>query len=874
MDNEIKIRKFTKEVAGRFENDPAGLLIFLENLTGTSGAVNYYAISGWAYYLSSLGYSELGLFLNKKALENFISKHDAKGEGGCYIVMGNLYRNRGDLQKSKEYFLKSIDIFKKIKSIQDELIGYVNLGTILSDLNEFDYGIKSQEQILERIELIKDQKEKQYILGPCYGNLANLYRDKGELQKSIEHQQRSLEIAKELNNSVEEAANYLEMGETYRLIGKHYLALENYNKSLEIARNLGDKHKIASCLSNIGIIYRLLKNSEKSIEYHLEALKIRKDIEDKFGIGKCYANLGNVFGDIGNLEKAIKCLESSLQYFEDRNCISELAQAYLSLGATYADFDDPDKAIIFYEKALVYAKKVGNRISEMLIYHNLSNNYFKKSNYKDAFEFAKKSLYFEGLIREGLIREELSLTFLKSRFGTYHLAISSVIRLFETERDPKYLKDCLEIIERTKAREIIKKMNIAKKEDIAISEDYKNLDELDSRLDLLEAKIKKNPFIIDVQELDRLYSEKAKLLEVIYRKSLDTSSLIPNMNLSIVDLFWNSVKSYKKNILIIEMYLHEGSIFFFLFDNNKYKLFIQNLSDDAIELAKDFISLKPNNSEDFYKALEQLRTKILPTDLIKELKDLELKDLIIIPHKWLHHIAWEAIMIDGMPLGLKFNLARHYSLDLMRTSLNLKIEGNNSLIISNPNSDLDGAEKECKIVYAQLNEYEKIFLTKENATLSAVKASLPEISIAHFSCHANFDTKDPLMSKLLLEDKSLIANDIILLNLKNHPFVFLNACETGRTGGRTKEMLEYVGDEQLGFVRAFSLAHASTIVVTNWKIRDDIAEYFAKEFYSHNKTKSLVESLREARESTYIGYKDNSCDWASYALYGNPFNRI
>ena len=133
---------------------------------------------------------------------------------------------------------------------------------------------------------------------------------------------------------------------------------------------------------------------------------------------------------------------------------------------------------------------------------------------------------------------------------------------------------------------------------------------------------------------------------------------------------------------------------------------------------------------------------------------------------------------------------------------------------------------------------------------------------------------DPFKSHIRLNDQSLLASDIALMDLRYCPFIFLNACETGQSGGRTVENLEEVGDEQIGFVRAFTMAKSLSILVTAWKIRDDVATRFANCFYEVLPNSTTSEALKIARTKTWEEFKESSRDWAAYILYGNPFWRL
>lgn len=105
----------------------------------------------------------------------------------------------------------------------------------------------------------------------------------------------------------------------------------------------------------------------------------------------------------------------------------------------------------------------------------------------------------------------------------------------------------------------------------------------------------------------------------------------------------------------------------------------------------------------------------------------------------------------------------------------------------------------------------------------------------------------------------LTARDISNLNFKNTDLVVLSACQTAQ-GQVTSEGL-------YGLQRAFKKAGAGTLVMTLWKVRDSVAEFFATTFYqelfAHNGNKhSAFEAARNKVREKY----DSPYDWACFIM--------
>jgi hypothetical protein len=99
---------------------------------------------------------------------------------------------------------------------------------------------------------------------------------------------------------------------------------------------------------------------------------------------------------------------------------------------------------------------------------------------------------------------------------------------------------------------------------------------------------------------------------------------------------------------------------------------------------------------------------------------------------------------------------------------------------------------------------------------------------------------------------------------EKHPFVFLNACEIGRT----TPALAGVG----GFAKSFIDLGASAVIAPLWSVKDAIAHEIAEAFYKRVKAEPntpFAEILRDLRRKAYLpGHAEDT--YAAYCFYGDP----
>jgi CHAT domain-containing protein len=150
---------------------------------------------------------------------------------------------------------------------------------------------------------------------------------------------------------------------------------------------------------------------------------------------------------------------------------------------------------------------------------------------------------------------------------------------------------------------------------------------------------------------------------------------------------------------------------------------------------------------------------------------------------------------------------------------------------------------------------------------TAIKAN--RYHIVHFNGHAYFNKSSPRLSSLVLFDRDLPAGPIVkFFGARPPALFFMNACETAATqsSGSTWEKRYDI----FGLARAF-LETGGYLIGSRWKVGDDGAAAFAKQFYeSLTNGMPLGQATRDARMACQDASDSSDISWASYLLYGDP----
>ncbi|KAK3013684.1 hypothetical protein RJ639_009167 [Escallonia herrerae] len=195
----------------------------------------------------------------------------------------------------------------------------------------------------------------------CYGNMANAWKEKGNIDVAI----RYYLIAIELRPNFADA--WSNLASAYMRKGRLNEAAQCCRQALALNPRLVDAH------SNLGNLMKAQGLVQEAYNCYLEALRI----QPSFAIA--WSNLAGLFMEAGDLNRA-------LQYYKEAVKLKPtFADAYLNLGNVYKALGMPQEAIVCYQRALQarpdYAMAFGNLAS---VYYEQANLDMAIINYKRA----------------------------------------------------------------------------------------------------------------------------------------------------------------------------------------------------------------------------------------------------------------------------------------------------------------------------------------------------------------------------------------------------------------------------------------------------------------------------------------------------------
>jgi hypothetical protein len=233
------------------------------------------------------------------------------------------------------------------------------------------------------------------------------------------------------------------------------------------------------------------------------------------------------------------------------------------------------------------------------------------------------------------------------------------------------------------------------------------------------------------------------------------------------------------------------------------------------------------------------------------------KKLVIVPFGSLHYVPYN-ILFDGVRFLVEtHDLSVLPAGSLLTRPYSAKPRGMNVLAYS-AGGRLSATKTEAACLHALISG---ALFVDESATSACLAPA--SVQILHIAAHGKHRTDSPGMSYIELTDGILYTDDLLQMDL-DYELVTLSACETGRL--RVKK-----SEEMIGLIRGFLFAGAQSMVVSMWRIDDEMTEQLMMHFYTalvrgNTKAHALAQAQRKMVEENP---NLHPAFWGAFQLIGH-----
>jgi len=225
-----------------------------------------------------------------KRSKEYAEKCDCEIEKGRgHLGIGRILARKGRYEEAIENMEKAVEIFERLKSIEDLPRAYTNLGATEFYIN-IDNAIKWHEKCLK----ISEKEGNVRMLGYGFSNAAGCYIKKMEFEKARKYLDRALPIFRSLEEKVMTSSILTKYARISLAKRRPKHAMKYLDRAMEIAKDVGIPSETADVLLQFGITLKERGEHPKARSSFKKALKIYTDLGSKKKIEKVKKELENL----------------------------------------------------------------------------------------------------------------------------------------------------------------------------------------------------------------------------------------------------------------------------------------------------------------------------------------------------------------------------------------------------------------------------------------------------------------------------------------------------------------------------------------------------------------------------------------------------
>jgi tetratricopeptide (TPR) repeat protein len=223
------------------------------------------------------------------------------------------------------------------------------------------------------ISIAKHLNNREAELGPLT-LLGLVHESVGEYSSAEQYFRQAIDLTNEIEDHRGAAVVYQHLGRALADTGKLYDAIENFEHAKQLWCGLGEHGNEGKIVSDIGLAYSELKETSRAIQHLQLVIENARKEGNKLDEANALANLSNVHGK-RNRSDAISLAEQAAEIFEQLGYKQWAAQALASSGLWLVDNGDSSRGIERIEQSLSVLHEIGERYLEVLAVGQLGEAY-------------------------------------------------------------------------------------------------------------------------------------------------------------------------------------------------------------------------------------------------------------------------------------------------------------------------------------------------------------------------------------------------------------------------------------------------------------------------------------------------------------------
>lgn len=276
-------------------------LVEAEKLTDDSYKLLPLILKEQAYLYLFSGKTKLAEEKFNKAIITGNQQNDEITVAECYLGLGNIAFNAGNLANATNYYLTALKTFEKTNDTNGLNSSYSALADLYFRQNNFSKAIEFQ---LKAVKLFEGKNDKLRRLS-SYENIGNWFYRQNKLRDAEFYYNKALQLFKETGNKAGESYILQKLGDINVQLNQIDKALILYGNSLAIAKQFNAKALMVQNLIDIATCYYKQENYASSEKYFQEAIKNAKLSQMNIELEEAYEGIALVYAAVNKRKDAL-----------------------------------------------------------------------------------------------------------------------------------------------------------------------------------------------------------------------------------------------------------------------------------------------------------------------------------------------------------------------------------------------------------------------------------------------------------------------------------------------------------------------------------------------------------------------------------------
>ena len=275
-----------------------------------------------------------------------------------YNAKGNLYRYYEKEDKALEFYLKSLEVNRKINNKKEQINNLGNIGQIYLITQDYSSALENAREVLR---LSNDLNYRVGVMH-AYKDIAYTYFNMDSMDQSLQNYNYSLKVARNIKDALGESYCHLGMGEVYFMKKKYDSSLVSFTRAYEYCKSINFDYLVMVISQKLGILHNSLQNFKVAKGYLYESAQLAQKLGMQGDLRVAYDGLSVSYENVGNYKLALKyakeadIIEDTLQILEQTKILKQLdnQQKETELMNKNKDLEEKMASNRFYQLILIF----------------------------------------------------------------------------------------------------------------------------------------------------------------------------------------------------------------------------------------------------------------------------------------------------------------------------------------------------------------------------------------------------------------------------------------------------------------------------------------------------------------------------------------